>query len=105
MAIESDADRLLFLDTDVFGVTATYTAVTGGSPVSIAGIFDAASTSLDVGLEVAVASTAPQFLARTSDLTNGGRQGDTFVIGGTTYKAVNIEPDGTGFTTVRLARQ
>ncbi len=105
MGVETEADRLQFLDTDEFAVEATYTPVTGGGSSTVKGIFDAASTSLEIGIEVAVASTAPQFHTRTADLTNGGRQGDTFVIEGTTYKAVNIEPDGTGFTIVRLARQ
>jgi hypothetical protein len=105
MTIETDADRLIFLAADEFGSTATYTAVTGGASASVNGIFDDAAQAIDLGLGVQVASTGPQFIARTSDLTNGGRQGDTFVIGGTTYKAVDVSPDGTGMTTVKLEKQ
>lgn len=104
MTIESDADRLLFLDEGDFAVTATYTSVGGGAATSVKGIFDANTQAIEVGNEVAIASTAPQFLCRSADLTNGGRQQDTFVIDGTTYKAVDIQPDGTGMTTVRLQR-
>ena len=105
MTIETDADRLLFLDLDDFAVTATYTPVTGGASTSVKGIFDAASAAIEVGLEVSISSTSPQFHCRTSDLTNGGKQRDTFVISGVTYKAKDVQPDGTGMTVVMLERQ
>lgn len=105
MPVETDADRLQFLDTDAFGVEATYKPVTGGAASTIKGIFDAASTAIEVGLEVSISSTSPQFHCRTSDLTNGGKQRDTFVIAGVTYKAKDVQPDGTGMTMVMLERQ
>lgn len=105
MGIESAADRLVYLDPDVFGTEVTYTAVGGGAPAAITGIFDAAAEAIELNMGVAIASVAPQVVVRTSDLANGGRQGDTFVIEGNTYKAADVSPDGTGFTTVRLERQ
>ena len=39
MPVESAADRLIFLDVDDFGATASYT-VQGGSAANITGIFD-----------------------------------------------------------------
>lgn len=105
MGIESEDDRLAFLDADEFGVEATYTSVLGGAPRTISGIFDAAAQAVDLGLEVQLASTSPQFLVRTADLTSSGRHGDVFVINGSTYKAVDVSPDGTGMSTVKLELQ
>jgi hypothetical protein len=105
MAVETAADRLAFLNSDEFGVDASYTPLAGGGPTAIKAIFDAAAQALEIGLEVAIQSTAPQVWVRTSDLASGGRQGDTFVIDGTTYKAVDVQPDGTGMTRVMLEKQ
>lgn len=104
MAVENAADRLQFLDLDEFAVPADYTPLAGGQ-VIIPVIFDAAAKEIDLGLQVAIASAAPQVVVRTADLSNGGRQGETFVIEGVTYKSVDVSPDGTGFSTVKLERQ
>lgn len=105
MTLETDADRLIFLSADDFGVEASYTPVSGGSTSTIKGIFDAAFTAVDLGLDVPVTSVGPQIVVRSSDLAASGRQGDTFVISGSTYKAIDVQPDGTGMTTVRLEKQ
>ena len=105
MAVENAEDRLAFLDPDEFGVEAAYTPVSGGAARTVSGIFDAAAQAIDLGLSLQVASTGPQFLVRTADLTGNGQQGDQFVIAGVTYKAVDVSPDGTGMTTVKLERQ
>lgn len=105
MPVETAADRLQFLNTDEFGVEATYTPVSGGASSTVKGIFDAATQAIEVGLEVAISSTSPQFQCRTADLTNGGKQRDTFVIAGVTYKAKDVQPDGTGMTVVMLEKQ
>lgn len=105
MGVETEADRLSLLDEDVFGTVVTYTPAGGGGSSSIKVIFDAASKAIDVGLEIQIASTGPQVIARTSDLSGGGRKGDTFVIDGVTYKATDVQPDGTGMTLIPLERQ
>ena len=104
MGVETDVDRLQFLDLDEFAVEAAYTPLAGGTS-TIKVIFDAAANEIDLGLQVAIASAAPQVVVRTSDLSNGGRQGETFVIEGVTYKAVDVSPDGTGFSVVKLEKQ
>jgi hypothetical protein len=105
MAVESAADRLIFLSADDFGVEASYTPVAGGAAATIRGIFDAAFTAVDLSLDVPVTSVGPQIIVRSADLSSGGRHGDTFVIAAATYKARDVQPDGTGLTTVRLEKQ
>jgi hypothetical protein len=50
-----------------------------------------------------IASSGPEARVRSSDVV-GIQQGDTFEIGGTVYKVVNPEPDGTGVTVLKLSR-
>ena len=104
MAVESASDRASFLDTDEFAVEATYTPV-GGSSTTINVIFDNAYLELDVGAQVGAATVQPMIECRTADLTNGGRNGDVFVIDSVTYKGRIFQPDGTGMTKVALERQ
>lgn len=101
MPVETDADRALFVDTDAFGATAVWTSA-GGS-VSLAAIFDAdyqllSTPFLDGGAE----GSSPQIQCRSGDLPADHAQGDHVAIGGVTYRAVEIKPDGTGMTIVRL---
>ena len=104
MGIESGADRQIFLDSNEWGSAATYTPMGGGVASPIQGLFDAAYTDINLGLEVGVASTGPRILVATSNLINGGRQGDQFVIAGVNYSASSLEPDGTGMTNVKLKK-
>lgn len=94
MAIETDADRLNFLDTDDFAVTATI----GGSPV--VGIFDNPWIGPEVG-EVETSLNQPTLLVRTSDVSTVSK-GDTIIINSANYTVVGIEPDGTGLTSLVL---
>lgn len=105
MAVETAADRAAMLSSDDWGVVASYTPVTGGAARDVSGIFDAQWTSVEVGGEQPVSSTGPHILVATSDLTNGGRQNDQFVIDGVTYLASDVQPDGTGMTSVMLHKQ
>ena len=59
MAVESAADRLIFLDVDDFGTTASYT-VQGGGAVDISGIFDNEFIEVDAGGTVGVAIQQPR---------------------------------------------
>jgi len=95
MAVESAADRLEFLDVDEFGVTATYDGAS-----TIQGIFDKDYIELLQG-EVGIASTGPQMLCRSSDVS-GVVQGKAVVVGGVSYTVKGIEPDGTGMTLLLL---
>lgn len=105
MAVESDADRALFLSTDDFGTTATVTPAAGGGPVSIAGIFDKPVEREFVG-EVPVSMRQPVFRCRTKDLEDASvAEADPFVIGAETFVATELQHDGTGITDVLLRLQ
>lgn len=96
MGVESDADRLMFLQTEDFGMTGTIGTAT------IYGIFDDSYHAVN---EVTgeVATTAPQFTCRTSDVTSV-IQGTVITINSIAYKVINIQPDGTGLTVLILSR-
>lgn len=107
MAVETDEDRALFVDADEFACAVSWTR--GASTASFSAIFDEgylaiASPMLDRGGEGA----EPRILCRSSDLPFGARQGDSVVVVhpvtgvSTYYKAVEMMPDGTGMTAVRL---
>ena len=96
MAVESDADRLTFLSADDFGVAATIGAAT------VYGIFDDEYTGVNAATGE-VATSDPRFLCRASDVTSVA-QGTTVTINSVAYKVTNIEPDGTGFTSLVLSR-
>lgn len=104
MAVESAADRLSFLSVDEFGVTATYTPVSGGGSSSVIGIFDNDFLQADGGESVA-ATRAPRFHCREADLTNNGREGDTLVINAVSYLVTVPHSDGTGMTILWLEKQ
>lgn len=100
MAVESAADRLIFLDVDDFGTTASYT-VQGGSPANITGIFDNEFIEVDAGGNVGVAVQQPRFLCRTSDVSSA-TEGDTITINAVNYNIRIVQDDGTGMTTLIL---
>ena len=105
MGVESAADRAMFLSAADFGVSATYRSASNLSRVStILGIFDAAHLSVDVGSGVPVSSTNPIFTCRTSDLTDGGSEGDRLTIDGKDYLVRDVQSDGTGMTVLELEK-
>lgn len=93
MAIESDADRMIFLDTDDFAVTATI----DGS--SVDGIFDHEFVEA-----AGFSGERPVFLCRTSDVS-GVSEGVTVTVNSTSYTLRVIESDGTGFSRLILEEQ
>ncbi len=106
MAVETDEDRALFVDADEFGCVVIWTR---GTSTTFSAIFDEeylaiASPMIDGGAEGA----GPRLLCRSADLPFGARQGDSVVVVhpvtgvSTYYKAVEMMPDGTGMTSVRL---
>lgn len=95
MAIESDADRAVFVDADDFGVAATYGAYT----VDV--IFDAGYQEI-----AGLAGAPPQAQLRNADVTTASIVvGGTIVINSTSYTVRVMEPDGTGMTILRLEEQ
>ena len=96
MAIETDADRALFFETDDFAVVATInsTSVNGDFGNEYIEAFD-------------VAGTHPVFTCRTSDLnaiTPTVARGTTVTIASVNYTIENIESDGTGITVLILSK-
>ena len=90
MTLESDADRLLFLSTDEFAVTATISA----SPV--VGIFDN-----EFAEAIDIEGTVPAFECRTSDVA-AVVHGTTVTINTIAYTCHGKQPDGTGMTVLIL---
>ena len=95
MAVESAADRLALLDSDEYGVAATYSGST------VYGIFDNDYFDGIADAGVPVESAQPRFLCRTADVSSVAHD-ETILISGVTYTIVGIEPDGTGMTNLIL---
>ena len=101
MPVETDADRAIFVDADEFGAACTWNRAGSDSVFSV--IFDEEYQLLTAELlDAGVEGSGPQIQCRTSDLPSGAAQGDAVSIDGTGYVAVEIKPDGTGMTVVRL---
>lgn len=102
MPVESAADRAIFLSTNDFGVSATFTR--GVTVTTISGIFDNDFIEVDAGGTIPFAMQQPTFLARTSDVA-AAVEDDTLLIAGTTYKIRVVQADGTGMTNLILEKQ
>lgn len=90
----SDLDE--FLNNEEFAVEMTIGSNT------IYGIFDDEYNAVDLQTGQ-IAQTEPQIIVKTSDVS--GISLDTEVsINGTTYKIKEIQPDGTGLTTLILSK-
>ena len=93
MALESEADRLSYLDE--FGEAGIYTPL-GGEAKTIQVLHDAVYVEA-----MEVESNTPIAQARTSDLTGTINKG-TLVIAAGTFTIINKEPDSTGMTILIL---
>jgi hypothetical protein len=100
MAVETADELAIFFAVDDFGVAATYTP-SGGSPVTVNGIFDNEFFEADAGGTVAVAIQQPRFQCRTSDVASAA-EGDAITINSVSYIIRVVQPDGTGVTTLVL---
>ena len=98
MALETAQDLLNFFDTETHGSSATVTINGAASSISVIinkEYFAIAGESVDVD------GTQPVVTCRSSAVTNIDTA-DTITIDGITYNIVNIQPDGTGTTTLIL---
>lgn len=105
MPVESDEDRLVFVNPDEFGAVFTY-AVNGGAGVSLAGVFDN-PPERHFGGDVGVAMSGPPILiSRARDLPAGAVDGeatpDRISLAGRTYAPRLFEPDGSGMVRITL---
>jgi len=89
-----------FFETDDFAITAIHTP-DGGSPANVDGVFDNEYLLIDDG-EVGIEATAPMFQCAAADVS-GVAAGDVLNVNGTNYNIVEVKPDGTGTTFLRLS--
>lgn len=112
MSVESDADRLIFLDPEAFGVEAVYTP-RNGAPVTVIGNFDERPATFDpnrfmAGPEIAMqgaakfSSSGITFECRRMDLPDGGKQRSKLTVNGVTYSVHDKQSDGTGMVVLVL---
>lgn len=94
MGIETDADRAVFLDADIFGESVVYTP-SGGSAVTIEGIFDNEAELQDTGGDVEFIVNRPRVMVRESDTPNANA-GDEVTISGNDYVVTHVLGDGLG---------
>lgn len=90
MPVESDADRLEFMDTSEFGEEITVDSV------SVKGHFFNAYSEIED-----IEGLRPACQCRTTDITSAAN-GDTVVRNSTSYTITNIQPDGEGMSVVFL---
>lgn len=107
MAIETDEDRLLFVDPDEFGAAAIWTSASGTKP-AVNCIFDDTFIALAAGdIDFTQEGGRVQITIRTCDVPADADHGDAVqvssdVLGVKTFKVLEFQPDGTGFSIVRL---
>lgn len=103
MAIETPADRAVFVNADEFGAVVTYTSILTGLPVEISAIWFEPSGGVAINA-IATDTAQPELCFRTIDVPDP-REGDTVVRasdGRTMQVATPILPDGEGFTVCAL---
>ena len=101
MAVESPEDRASFHDPDEFGEVGHYT-VRGGSPVDLPGTYDAPHEYIDVGGDVTMSGSTPNFTCRDEDLPAGAAQDDTLAVKAGSFRVKDLQPDGSGMATITL---
>jgi len=96
MPVETSLDRLKILND--FGEDVITSSKT------IKGIFDNPHENLSAGGEVPFSIQECYVVVRTADVTDVG-QGSTLTILENTYAVTDVQPDGTGMTTLMLEVQ
>lgn len=96
-----EEDLSLFLSSDEFGSVATATT-RHGEVVQFQVIFDNGYAVGSVGL-AGMASTQPSAMARSVDVADVS-VGGSLDVNGATYVVAELQPDGTGMTTLLLEK-
>jgi hypothetical protein len=96
-------DLTAFFQTSDFAYTATWTPAAGGGPFTLQVIFDNANFDSLIG-DAGATGLRPLCMASDTQLAQGAgiKRNDALVISGITYKVSDIQPDGTGVTTLML---
>jgi len=95
--LDFNADKAVFLSD--FAETVVYTPF-GGQAANLPTIFDNANQDIRFDMGV-LGSGGPRVIVSDSDVPNLSKK-DTFTVRSVVYKVADIQPDGTGFTTVLL---
>jgi len=103
VGIETEIERAIFFDVEGFGSTATYTP-SGGSPVSVNGIYEDDYEQIDAGGSIGIAGSSPSFQCSSADIS-GAAEGDALTVGGVDYIIRVVMEDGTGVTMLQLEAQ
>ena len=96
MAVESDADRAVFLSSADFGISATWNSTS----------FDVLflnSYELLTIFEIQIEASNVSAYVKDSDIS-GLARGETVSINSVAYKVRDIQPDGTGMTILVLSK-
>ena len=96
-----DEDLSVFFDTADFADEATVTPADGGQTFVVKGIFDAPHV-LGQARDVRVVTERPTFMCQDTDAARIKRE-DSITVKGETYDVLEVQPDGTGVSTVVLA--
>lgn len=102
MAVESAADRTVFVDPDDFGEEVTWTV--GATPSTLNVLADAGTVIVDVGETPGIRDAHAVVLCPSADIPAGADEGDAVTFRGVAHTVRSIEPDGTGMSVVRLER-
>ena len=102
MAIESAADRLAFLDTNDFAVTASWTV--GVATATVPCIHERPAALGSAMANIGFPQANPTLVCRAADLPSGYAQGNAVTVDGYAYKVLDVLPDGTGMARVDLER-
>ncbi len=101
MGVEGVDDRRLFIDADDFAVSVSWAAA--GGTVTLSAIHDAEYQLLETPyLDGGVEGATPQIMAVSADLPPTAAHDDQVTVKGRLHRVVEIKPDGTGMTVVRL---
>lgn len=96
MSFDSLFDSVLNTCNNVFGTDVAYTS-SGGSAVSIKGVFDNAYVEVE-----GVVTLKPILRIKLSDLSAPPGKGDQVTVGTTVYRVSESRPDGYGGSTLIL---
>jgi hypothetical protein len=107
MPVETDDDRLIFVNPDEFGSVAVWTSLSGQKP-PVACVFDDTFLGLSAGdLDFEAEGARIQITMRSSDIPADAAHKDLVkvtsqIVGEKNYNVLEFQPDGTGMTVVRL---
>lgn len=102
MAVESAADRAVFLDTDEFGEAISWTVGAVVSSLNVAA--DTGTLRLDMQDGAGALDRRLTLLCREADIPAGAARGNAVTFRAAAHTVKSIEPDGEGMALVRLER-